>query len=85
MIPDIACHDEGGSRFIHQRLRLGTIEEHELGMKAAIAAIEDLWPDNFGNFMLQGLFEFGTSEMKKELMEHIYAQDVVALCMHVNG
>ena len=86
IIPDIACFDEGGSRFIHKRLKLGTIEEQELAMKVALSAIEDLWSHHFGNFMLQGIFEFGTDEMKKELMEYIYNnQDVAALCVHMNG
>jgi len=86
IIPDIACFDEGGSRFIHKRLKLGTIEEQELAMKVALSAIEELWSHHFGNFMLQGIFEFGTDEMKKELMEYIYnTQDVAALCVHMNG
>ena len=85
MIPDVARADEGASRFIQKRLKVGNIEEKKLGMAAALSNIEDLWGDHFGNFMLQGLFEFGTKEMKQELMEAIYGQDVVALCLHMHG
>ena len=85
MIPDIARADEGSSRFIQKRLKLGTPEEQKLGMTAALSAIEELWGDHYGNFMLQGIFEYGSKEMKTELMDAIYGQDVVALCLHMNG
>ena len=85
IIPDAARADEGASRFIQKRLKFGPPEEQQLGMKAALSSIEDLWRDHYGNFMLQGIFEFGTKEMKRELMDAIYGQDVVALCLHMHG
>lgn len=84
-IAGIACYDESGSRFIHKRLRLGSSEEQDLAMQVATSSFQRLWMDTFGNYMLQGLFEFGTDEMKKELLELIHEEDVVNLCMHMNG
>lgn len=54
-------------------------------MEVATSSFQRLWMDTFGNYMLQGLFEFGTDEMKKELLELIHEEDVVNLCMHMNG
>ena len=85
MIPDIARADEGAARFIQRRLKLGSIEEKRLGLTTALASIDELVCNHYGNFMLQGLFEFGTAEMKEELMDAIYGQDVVALCLHMHG
>eukprot|EP00581_Thalassiosira_minuscula_P017159 CAMPEP_0183722464 /NCGR_PEP_ID=MMETSP0737-20130205/14406_1 /TAXON_ID=385413 /ORGANISM="Thalassiosira miniscula, Strain CCMP1093" /LENGTH=529 /DNA_ID=CAMNT_0025952623 /DNA_START=116 /DNA_END=1705 /DNA_ORIENTATION=+ len=85
IIPDIAKADEGASRFIQKRLKLGNNEERQLGLTTALASLDELVVDQYGNFMLQGLFEFGTAEMKKELMDAIYGQDVVSLCLHMHG
>jgi len=85
IITDLAKVDEGASRFIQKRLKLGTDEERRLGQTAALASMDDLLCNHYGNFMLQGLFEFGTAEMKKELMDAVYGQDVVALCLHMHG
>lgn len=86
IIPDIATADENASRFIQKRFKHGTLEEKRLGLDAALASLDDLWNDHYGNFMLQGIFEFGTVEMKKELMDAIYdSQDVVGLCLHMHG
>lgn len=85
IIPDLARVDDGACRFIQKRFRFGNEEEIKLGLTAALSSLEDLLCDHFGNFMLQGLFEFGTAEMKKELMDAIYGQDVVAVCLHMHG
>lgn len=61
------------------------MEEKRLALTAAISSLEDLWVDQYGNFMLQGIFEHGTPSMKKELMEAVYEQDVVALSLHMHG
>ena len=42
IIPDIACFDEDGSRFVNERLRSGTLDEQELAMKVALLGKEDL-------------------------------------------
>jgi len=85
IIPDIACFDEDGSRFVNERLRSGTLDEQELAMKVALLGKEDLWVDNYGRFVIQGLFEFGTDKMKEELVSRMCGRDVVSLCMHKNG
>jgi len=85
IIADVARADEGASRFIQKRLKLGNIEERRLGLTTALSAIDDLVCDQYGNFMLQGLFEFGSADMKRKLIDAVYAQDVVALCLHMHG
>jgi len=84
-IADVAMVDEVATRFIHKRLKLGTEIEQRLALTAALSSIEVLCDDHYGNFMLQGLFEFGPAEMKKELMDAVYGQDVVALCLNTHG
>lgn len=85
MIGEVACVDEGAARFLQKRLRLGTVEEKNLCMTAVLADFDVLWQDHYGNFMLRGIFEFGSTEMKQELMVAIYDFDVVAFCMHIHG
>ena len=85
LICKVACFDEGAARFTQKRLRLGTAEETHLAMTAALDDLGVLCRDHYGNFMLQGLFEFGSNEMKTDLMDAIYKYDVVALCMHMHG
>jgi hypothetical protein len=85
LICEVACFDEGAARFIQKRLRLGTLEETHLAVTAALADLGMLWRDHYGNFMLQGLFEYGSTDMKTDLMDAIYKCDVVALCMHMHG
>lgn len=84
-LADVACFDEASSRFIQKRLRLGTSEERSLALATALSSFDRLWRDQYGNFLIQGLFEFGSTSDKKELMEAIYGQDVVTLCLHMHG
>ncbi len=85
LIADLACFDETSSRFIQKRLRLGTDEERSLALATALSSFDRLWRDQNGNFLIQGLFECGSTAEKKELMEAIYGQDVVTLCLHIHG
>jgi hypothetical protein len=85
MICEVACSDERAARFIQQRLRLGTVKETSLGLTAALAELDMMWRDQYGHFMIEGLFEFGSNDMRTDLMDAIYKCDVVALCMHMNG
>ena len=87
-IPDVVKFDESASRFIQRRLRLGTVEEKTLGLKAALSDLDALCRDQFGNFLVQGLFDFGTPAIKSELMDAIYAKEegyAVELSMHMHG
>lgn len=85
IIADVATADEPASRFVQKRLKLGSPEERLVGLKVALSSLDELWSDHYGNFMLQGIFEFGTADMKKDLMDAIYCGDVVALCLHMHG
>jgi hypothetical protein len=64
---------------------LGSDEERNLALATALSSFGRLWRDQYGNFLIQGLFEFGSVTDKKELMDAIYGQDVVALCLHMHG
>ena len=85
MICEVACVDDGAARFIQKRLRLGTIDEKNLGLSAIFADLEVLWRNQHGSFLLQGIFEFGSNQMRKDLIDAIHDLDVVELCMHVHG
>jgi hypothetical protein len=85
MICEVACVDDGAARFIQKRLRLGTIDEKNLGLSAIFAGLDILWRNQHGSFLLQGIFEFGSNQMRKDLIDAIYDLDVVELCMHVHG
>jgi pumilio RNA-binding family len=73
------------SRFVQKRLKVGGNDEKQVGVTAAIQALDDLWPSGYGNYMLQAIFEFGTASMKDELMDALYDRDVVNLCLHMHG
>lgn len=85
IIFDVVRASEASSHFIQKRLKLGSMEEKRLALTTALSAIDDLVYDQYGYFLLQGLFEFGSADMKKELIGAIYTQDIVALCLHVRG
>jgi hypothetical protein len=85
MICEVACNDERAARFIQQRLQLGNVEETSLGLKAALADLDMMWRNQYGHFMIEGLFEFGSNDMRTDLIDAIYKCDVIAVCMHVNG
>jgi len=84
-IADIAKADEGASRFVQRRLQSGTETERRLALQAALHNFSDLWQDPFGNFMLQGILEFGSADMREELMTAVYAADVVDMTLNMHG
>ena len=84
-IAEIAKADEGGSRFVQRRLQNGKETEKRLALKAALRSFSDLWPDPFGNFMLQGLIEVGSAEMREELMTAVFAAGVVDMTLNMHG
>ena len=47
-------------------------------------AIEELWNDVYGNFILQRLLEYGTEDMKKEFVARVNPE-VVSLSTRVYG
>ena len=84
-IADIAKADESASRFVQRRLQSGTETERRLALQAALHNFSDLWQDPFGNFMLQGILEFGSADMREELMTAVYAADVVDMTLNMHG
>ncbi|KAL7428690.1 hypothetical protein ACHAXH_002001 [Discostella pseudostelligera] len=76
--------DQEGSRFIQQRLECADQDEIQLVFDEAIAAIEDLWNDVYGNFILQKLLEFGTDDMKESIANRL-ASDSLTLSTRVYG
>lgn len=84
-IAEIAKADEGASRFVQRRLQAGKEAEKRLALQAALRSFSDLWPDPFGNFLLQGLLDYGTAEMKEELMTAVFAADVVDMTLNMHG
>mmetsp|Transcript_27337 Transcript_27337/g.44412 ORF Transcript_27337/g.44412 Transcript_27337/m.44412 type:complete len:513 (-) Transcript_27337:312-1850(-) len=84
-IAEIAKADEGGSRFVQRRLQNGKETEKRLALQAALRSFSDLWPDPFGNFMLQGLLEVGSAEMREELMTAVFAAGVVDMTLNMHG
>lgn len=63
------CQDQNGSRFIQQRLELGDPVEQQIVMKEVLPSIRRLRNDVFGNYVVQKLLDFGTSEMKAEIRD----------------
>jgi len=84
-IAEIAKADESASRFVQRRLQSGTETERRLALQAALHNFSDLWQDPFGNFMLQGILEFGSADMREELMTAVYAADVVDMTLNMHG
>ena len=63
------CQDQNGSRFIQQRLEVGSNEEKGVVMTEVLPAVRQLRNDVFGNYVVQKLLDFGTSKMKEDLLE----------------
>ncbi|ACI64388.1 predicted protein, partial [Thalassiosira pseudonana CCMP1335] len=76
--------DQEGSRFIQKRLELADASELESAFAEVLPALRDLVNDVYGNFAVQGLLEFGTDAMKKEVGENL-AVDIVSLSSKAYG
>lgn len=68
------CQDQNGSRFIQQRLEVGSVDEKELVMVEVLPAVRRLRNDVFGNYVVQKLFDFGTPGMKEDLRETLQGE-----------
>ena len=79
--------DRDGSKFIQRRLQ-NCCEPSEIQIvyDEAIVDIDTLWDDVYGNYILQGMLDFGTDEMRlgigRKLLE---GKNVVMLSMKVYG
>lgn len=68
------CQDQNGSRFIQQRLEIGSSAEKEIVMAEALPAVRRLRNDVFGNYVVQKLLDFGTLKMKEDLRETLQGE-----------
>ncbi|KAG7361697.1 Pumilio-family RNA binding repeat protein [Nitzschia inconspicua] len=78
------CKDQNGSRFVQQRLELGSDEEKEIVMSEALPMIDQLRNDVFGNYVVQKLFDFGSDKMKHDLRDTLTGE-MVSLSMQMYG
>ena len=76
--------DQNGSRFIQQRLEVADDEEKELLLHEIVISMRRIRNDVFGNYVIQKLFERGTSEIKSKLKQTL-AGDVVSLSKMTYG
>ena len=60
-----------GSRLIQLRLEWGSSTEKEMIFTEIMTAPRVLMTDPFGNYVIQKLFECGTSEQKAELISNV--------------
>mmetsp|Transcript_32043 Transcript_32043/g.61371 ORF Transcript_32043/g.61371 Transcript_32043/m.61371 type:complete len:623 (+) Transcript_32043:337-2205(+) len=77
--------DRDGSKFIQRRLQVANFAEMEIAFDEALDDMEELWNDVYGNYILQGLLELGTDEMRDRIAEKIVDSGVVSLSTKVYG
>jgi len=68
------CLDQNGSRFIQQRLEIGSSEEKEVTMAEALPAVRRLRNDVFGNYVVQKLLDFGTPKMREDIRDTLHGE-----------
>ena len=68
------CLDQNGSRFIQQRLEVGSAAEKEAVMLEVLPSVRRLRNDVFGNYVVQKLFDVGSSKTKAELLETLHGE-----------
>ena len=77
--------DRDGSKFIQRRLQVADPIEMQIVYDEAIVDIEKLWDDVYGNYILQGMLDLGTKEMRDGIGGKIMDGNVVELSMKVYG
>ncbi len=78
------CQDQHGSRFIQQRLEVCPDADKQLIFEEIMPSAPMLMTDVFGNYVLQKLFEFGTSDQCDNLSLLLTGQ-CVTLSMQMYG
>jgi pumilio RNA-binding family len=76
------CQDQNGSRFIQQRLELG--DSVDLVLNEVLPSMHILRIDVFGNYVVQKLLDFGTTDMKMEIRNTLEGE-MVALSLQMYG
>ena len=77
--------DRDGSKFIQRRLQVVHPSEMQIVYDEAIVDIDKLWDDVYGNYILQGLLDLGTKEMRDGIGNKIMDGNVVELSTKVYG
>ncbi len=78
------CQDQNGSRFIQQRLEVAEEEEKDFILSEIVPEINKLRIDIFGNYVVQKLFDFGTTGMIKKVKQTIVG-DMLSLSKQIYG
>ena len=74
-----------GSKYIQRRLHLADGSEIQLVYDEVTPHLRELMHDGYGNYVLQGILECGTNEMKDSIVKKILDMGVVHLSFHVYG
>ncbi|EJK48336.1 hypothetical protein THAOC_32878 [Thalassiosira oceanica] len=74
-----------GSKYIQRRLHLAEDNEIQLVYDEVTPHLRELMHDGYGNFVLQGILECGTREMKDSIVTKVLDKGVVDLSFHVYG
>ena len=77
--------DRDGSKFIQRRLQVADPIEMQIVYDEAIVDIHKLWDDVYGNYILQGILDLGTKEMRDGIGDKIMDGNVVELSTKVYG
>ncbi|KAK4391953.1 Pumilio2 [Sesamum angolense] len=76
--------DQHGSRFIQQKLETCSVEEKASVFKEVIPYASKLMTDVFGNYVIQKLFEYGSTEERKDLANQLEGQ-ILPLSLQMYG
>lgn len=80
------ARDRDGSKFIQRRIQEGDLIEMQVAYDEAMADIEMLWDDIYGNYILQYILDFGTKDMRDGICNKIVGDDkVVELSTRLYG
>ncbi|KAF7725299.1 hypothetical protein EC973_000309 [Apophysomyces ossiformis] len=72
--------DQQASIFMQQKLKCATDEQKENIIKAALKRAAELMTNRFGNFLVQRLFELGTSDHVRALVDSMQGHVVELTC-----
>ncbi|EPS59963.1 hypothetical protein M569_14840 [Genlisea aurea] len=76
--------DQGGSRFIQQKLETATIEGKMKMLAEIIPHAHGLMIDVFGNYVIQKFLQHGTESLRNELAKRLVGH-VLSLSLHTYG
>lgn len=77
--------DRDGSKFVQRRLQAADPAEVHIAFEEAVAGMDELWNDVYGNYILQGLLELGTDDMRDAIAGKLVDGGVVGLSTKVYG